>query len=278
MRVLEAIALRPAAPHRRKRTRIWRRARRCRRLTGSRGQEYRRAARPGPGTQRIHRDETGPDAVRRGHSCQCQGDEWFRPRPGLLPAVTLSEVGLVGWPDCDRACSAWRAGDGRRLPVEDPVSEADILPWSLRVSFYPVSSRPAIAGVEAPAGSGAPGRWWWPCRCRRWSGRCGRVRAGTAGRRWWSRAPHRSRRASRWWCTVAVTAPLWCAGTGGPSAGRPCDHARLGAAEQELDRRAGRARSTGSRPASADREEDQGRGAAGDERRVHDPGGAADDR
>jgi hypothetical protein len=36
---------------------------------------------------------------------------------------------------------------GRRSGVE-----ADLLPWSLRVSFYPVSSRPAIAGGEIPGG------------------------------------------------------------------------------------------------------------------------------
>jgi hypothetical protein len=42
------------------------------------------------------------------------------------------------------------------------------------------------------------------------------------------------------WCTVAVTAPAVVRRDGRVQAqGRPCDHARLGAAEQELDRRCG---------------------------------------
>ena len=35
-------------------------------------------------------------------------------------------------------------------PGRRPGVKADLLPWSLRVSFYPVPSRPAIAGVEVP--------------------------------------------------------------------------------------------------------------------------------
>ena len=39
------------------------------------------------------------------------------------------------------------------------------------------------------------------------------------------------------WCTVVVTAPAVVRRDGRVQAqGRPCDHARLGAAEQELDR------------------------------------------
>jgi hypothetical protein len=42
------------------------------------------------------------------------------------------------------------------------------------------------------------------------------------------------------WCTVVVTAPAVVRRDGRvQAAGRPCDHARLGAAEQELDRRCG---------------------------------------
>jgi len=42
------------------------------------------------------------------------------------------------------------------------------------------------------------------------------------------------------WCTVVVTAPALLRRDGRVQAqGRPCDHARLGAAEQELDRRCG---------------------------------------
>ena len=42
------------------------------------------------------------------------------------------------------------------------------------------------------------------------------------------------------WCTVVVTAPAVLRRDGRVQAqGRPCDHARLGAAEQELDRRCG---------------------------------------
>src|SRR5207342_3898367 len=37
-------------------------------------------------------------------------------------------------------------------PGRRPGVKADLLPWSLRVSFYPVSSRPAIPGVEIPGG------------------------------------------------------------------------------------------------------------------------------
>ena len=50
------------------------------------------------------------------------------------------------------------------------------------------------------------------------------------------------------WCKVVVMAPAVVRRDGRvQAAGRPCDHARLGVGEQELDRRcAGRARSTGS--------------------------------
>ena len=81
------------------------------------------------------------------------------------------------------------------------------------------------------------------------------------------------------WCTVVVTAPAVLRRDGRVQAqGRPCDHARLGAVEQELDHHCG--------PGTIDRiaadvrptgEEGQGRGAAGDERGVHGPGRAVDD-
>ena len=143
---------------------------------------------------------------------------------------------------CDRACSAWRAGDGWRLPVEDPVSKADLLPWSLRVSFYPVSSRPAIPGVEIPGGDQAAAQavmvavpvsaLVWPVRAD--SGGDGRSALLVAGT-----SPIAAGEPVVW-CTVVVTAPAVVRRDGRVQAqGRPCDHARLGAAEQELDRRCG---------------------------------------
>jgi hypothetical protein len=110
------------------------------------------------------------------------------------------------------------------------------------VSFYPVSSRPAIPGVEIPGGDQGASRavmvavpvsaLVWPVRAD--SGGDGRsallvagVKPITAGE-------------PVVWCTVVVTAPALLRRDGRvQAAGRPCDHARLGAAEQELDRRCG---------------------------------------
>lgn len=78
-------------------------------------------------------------------STQCQGDERFGLCGRLPVSVTLSDghLGLGGlvvvtvwWR------SAWCAADGRRLPVQDPVSKADLRPWSLRRVFLPCLVRP----------------------------------------------------------------------------------------------------------------------------------------
>jgi hypothetical protein len=132
--------------------------------------------------------------------------------------------------------------DGWRLPVEDQVSEADLLPWSLRVSFYPVSSRPAIPGVEVPGGDQAAAQavmvavpvsaLAWPVRAD--SGGDGRSALVVAG------AEPVTAGGPVAWCKVVVVAPAVLRRDGRVQAqGRPCDHARLGAAEQELDRRCG---------------------------------------
>jgi hypothetical protein len=96
-----------------------------------------------------------------------------------------------------------------RLPVEDPVSEADLLAWSLRVSFYPVSSRPAIAGVEVHGVDQGAARavmvavpvsaLVWPVRADSGGdGRSALVVAGTSPIAMGEPVV---------WCTVVVTAP-----------------------------------------------------------------------
>jgi hypothetical protein len=113
------------------------------------------------------------------------------------------------------------------------------------VSFYPVSSRPAIAGVEVPGveqgvvdRSGAVvvavpvSALVWPVRVD--SGGDGRSALVVAGS-----APITTGEPVVW-CTVVVTAPAVVRRDGRVQAqGRPCDHVRLGAAEQELDRLCG---------------------------------------
>jgi hypothetical protein len=110
------------------------------------------------------------------------------------------------------------------------------------VSFYPVSSRPAIAGVEVPGGDQAAARavmvavpvsaLIWPVRAG--SGGDGRSALLVAGS-----APITTGEPVAW-CTVVVTAPAVVRRDGRVQAqGRPCDHARLGVGEQELDRRCG---------------------------------------
>jgi hypothetical protein len=119
------------------------------------------------------------------------------------------------------------------------VTEADLLPWSLRVSFYPVWSSAAIAGVELPGVDQVSvmvavpvSALVWPVRAGSGGdGRSGLVVAGaekiTAG-------------DLVAWCRVVVVAPAVVRRDGRVQAdGRPCDHARLGAAELELDRRCG---------------------------------------
>ena len=110
------------------------------------------------------------------------------------------------------------------------------------MSFYPISSRPAIAGVEVPGGDQAAARTVmvavpvsalvWPVRAG--SGGDGRSALLVAGT-----SPIATGEPVVW-CTVVVTAPAVVRRDGRVQAqGRPCDHARLGAAEQELDRRCG---------------------------------------
>jgi Transposase DDE domain len=107
------------------------------------------------------------------------------------------------------------------------------------VSFYPVSSRPAIPGVEIPGGDQAAimvavpvSALAWPVRAD--SGGDGRSALVVAG------AEPITAGEPMVWCKVVVTAPAVLRRDGRvQAAGRPCDHARLGAAEQELDRRCG---------------------------------------
>lgn len=115
------------------------------------------------------------------------------------------------------------------------------------MSFYPVSSRPAIPGVEIP-GVEIPGvdqaaaqavmvavpvsALVWPVRAG--SGRDGRSALLVAG------AEPVTAGGPVAWCKVVVVAPAVLRRDGRVQAeGRPCDHARLGVAEQELDRRCG---------------------------------------
>jgi len=122
------------------------------------------------------------------------------------------------------------------------VYEADLRPWSLRVSFYPVSSRPAIPDVEIPGGDQGAARavmvavpvsaLVWPVRTD--SDGDGRSALVVAG------ATSITTGEPVAWCKVVVTAPAVVRRDGRvQAAGRPCDHARLGVAEQELDRRCG---------------------------------------
>ena len=110
------------------------------------------------------------------------------------------------------------------------------------MSFYPVPSRPAIAGVEVPGGDQGAARavmvavpvsaLVWPVRADSGGdGRSALVVAGTSPIAMGEPVV---------WCTVVVTAPAVVRRDGRVQAqGRPCDHARLGAAEQELDRLCG---------------------------------------
>ena len=110
------------------------------------------------------------------------------------------------------------------------------------MSFYPVSSRPAIPGVEIPGGDQAAAQavmvavpvsaLVWPVRAG--SGRDGRSALLVAG------AEPITAGDPVAWCKVVVVAPAVLRRDGRVQAeGRPCDHARLGVAEQELDRRCG---------------------------------------
>ncbi len=110
------------------------------------------------------------------------------------------------------------------------------------MSFYSVSSRPAIPGVEVPGGDQGAAQavmvaipvsaLAWPVRAG--SGGDGRSALVVAG------AEPVTAGGLVAWCKVVVVAPAVLRRNGRVQAqGRPCDHARLGAAEQELDRRCG---------------------------------------
>ena len=110
------------------------------------------------------------------------------------------------------------------------------------MSFYSVSSRPAISGGEIPGGDQAAAQavmvavpvsaLVWPVRAG--SGRDGRSALLVAG------AEPVTAGGLVAWCKVVVVAPAVLRRDGRVQAeGRPCDHARLGVAEQELDRRCG---------------------------------------
>jgi hypothetical protein len=110
------------------------------------------------------------------------------------------------------------------------------------VSFSPVSSVPAIPGVEVPGADQAAAQavmvavpvsaLVWPVRAD----------SGGDGRSALVVAEAESIKTGELvvWCTVVVTAPAVVRRDGRVQAeGRPCDHARLGVVEQELDRRCG---------------------------------------
>jgi hypothetical protein len=107
------------------------------------------------------------------------------------------------------------------------------------VSFYPVSSRPAISGGEVPGRGQAAvmvavpaSALAWPVRAD--SGGDGRSALLVTG------AKPITAGEPVVWCTVVVTAPAVLRRDGRVQAqGRPCDHARLGAVEQELDHHCG---------------------------------------
>jgi hypothetical protein len=119
------------------------------------------------------------------------------------------------------------------------------------VSFYPVLSRFALAGVEVPgsdlatdlatdlAAAGAVmvavpvSALEWPVRVG--SGGDGRSALLVAGA-----APVTTAGEPMAWCKIVAVAPARLRRDGRvQAAGRPCDHARLGVVEQELDRRCG---------------------------------------
>ena len=101
------------------------------------------------------------------------------------------------------------------------------------MSFYPVSSRPAIPGVEVPGGDQGVAQavmvavpvsaLAWPVRAG--SGGDGRSALVVAG------AEPVTAGGLVAWCKVVVVAPAVLRRDGRVQAqGRPCDHARLGAA------------------------------------------------
>ena len=110
------------------------------------------------------------------------------------------------------------------------------------MSFYPVWSRSVIAGVEVPGGDRGAGQAVMVAVPV--SALVSPVRAGSGGdgRSALVVAGPSSIAAGELvaWCKVVVLAPAVVRRDGRVQAqGRPCDHARLGVGEQELDRRCG---------------------------------------
>ena len=107
------------------------------------------------------------------------------------------------------------------------------------MSFYPVSSSAAIAGVELPGVDQVSVMVAVPVSALAWPVRAG---SGGDGRSALLVAGAEKIKAGDLvaWCRVVVVAPAVVRRDGRVQAdGRPCDHARLGAAELELDRRCG---------------------------------------
>jgi hypothetical protein len=107
------------------------------------------------------------------------------------------------------------------------------------VSFYPVSSRPAMPEVEVPGGDQAAVMVAVPvsalaCPVRADSDGDGRSALTVTGS-----SPIRTGDRVALCKIVAVTPALVRRDGRVQAKGQPCDHARLGVAEQELDRRCG---------------------------------------
>jgi len=131
--------------------------------------------------------------------------------------------------------SAWRAADGRRPPVQDPVSKPIFARGASVVPFYPVSPVSAIPMVQFPGAVEGTVMVAVPVSALAWP-----VREGSAGD---GRSAMVISGAGKIqtgelvaFCKVVVVAPARACRDGRVQAdGRPCDHARLGAAEVELD-------------------------------------------
>jgi Transposase DDE domain len=151
--------------------------------------------------------------------------------------VTLSDFGL-GWFGFGGVFGV-ACRDGWRLLVEDPVSEADLRPGSLRVSFYSVSSSAAIPDAQRGGVDQGAVMVAVPVSALVWPVRAG---SGADGRSAWVVGGGERIRTGDpvVWCKIVVVAPAVVRRDGRVQAdGRPCEYARLGALEVELDRRCG---------------------------------------
>jgi hypothetical protein len=162
----------------------------------------------------------------------------FEPWSGVPTVVTLSDDCLVWWlvgvGVFGVACRGWG-----RLQGEDPVSEADLRCWSLPVSFYPVSSLVAVPGGQIAGGDLATVMVAVPVSALAWPVRAGADADGRSGLVITGADPVKTGDPVAW-CKVVVVTPAVVRRDGRVQAqGRPCDHARLGAVEGELDRRCG---------------------------------------